>query len=379
MSRCTAASGGLKVRRRKTKFGEGIPGTVTVKSIRAIVRATLGVCVSVAIVFAFGEVLARSLNIVDRLNGTPRKLYQRTEHPALPYRLRPGARVDLQKYSVSVNRFGLRGQDVAATRAPGERRLLVLGDSVVFGASVADEETFPVKLQEALMARNGWRGAVLNGGVPGYNVAAEAAFLESIGWDLDPDGIVLGVSLNDFGETPRLNAFGVMTQRARAGSPGWLERHSEFYLLMRWLWDYGRGRHWFQAMSAVPASERAEKFAALNGIVEKLQRGFYDSPPAPRWRRVGRALAAVRDQTRAHDVPFTVVLFPEKFQFGEPAYREPQRLWLELCDELDISCFDLWPAFERALRVDQDLFFDAQHPNAAGLAVAASAVADHLR
>jgi lysophospholipase L1-like esterase len=341
--------------------------------------AIAGTLAGAVLLVVFGEVAARALGVIDRLNGTPRRLYERVNADALPYRLRPDTRVDLQGHEVRINDAGLRGPDFHGGDDASVERIAVLGDSVVFGVSVADEETFPSRLQHHLAVAHGRRAEVLNAGVPGYNTAAEAAFFAAFGAALAPRRVLLGVSFNDFGDTPALNAFGVMTRADHAQSPGWLAEHSELYLLVLWSWKFARGEHWFQALPDAADGTGREKFAALDGFVERNHRAFYAAPAGAKWERVGRSLAALRDRTAGSELPLTVVLFPESFQFGEDPYRAPQRAWTDLCAALGIDAIDLWPAFAAAIRAgNSDLFYDAQHPNAAGLDLAAAAVAAHL-
>jgi hypothetical protein len=84
----------------------------------------------------------------------------------------------------------------------------------------------------------------------------------------------------------------------------------------------------------------------------------------------------LRDRTSAAGVVLLVAIFPESFQVGvDDPDLSPQRRLLALCDELRLDCLDLQPAFERA---GGQLFADVSHPNAAGHAVAAAAIASRL-
>src|SRR4030095_7046576 len=65
-----------------------------------------------------------------------------------------------------INSAGLRGEEV---RPDGtfDKRILVLGDSLVFGHGVGDADSFPARLETVLREQT-QRVEVLNGGVPGY-------------------------------------------------------------------------------------------------------------------------------------------------------------------------------------------------------------------
>ena len=58
----------------------------------------------------------------------------------LPYLLRPGVETEFLGTPMRVNAFGLRGPDVTPTPAPGVHRVLLGGDSVVFGFKMREDE-----------------------------------------------------------------------------------------------------------------------------------------------------------------------------------------------------------------------------------------------
>jgi hypothetical protein len=79
------------------------------------------------------------------------------------------------KTTVHMNSLGLRGPEINL-RAPGRRRILLLGDSVTVGWGVNDDETFAALLQSR---HANWD--VLNGGVAGYSTRNEWGLLRQKG------------------------------------------------------------------------------------------------------------------------------------------------------------------------------------------------------
>jgi lysophospholipase L1-like esterase len=350
-----------------------------------ILQLSLGVLLSATIFVVAAEVLTRQLDVLDRLNGFPRRLYLATTAPDLPYRLRPGVHVRVRDVDVRVNALGLRGAEATPTPALGRRRVLVLGDSVVYGDGLDVADTFAVLLEEALRDGGATSIEVLNGAAPGYDTPAELAYLRDVGLALDPDALVLGVSLNDYTPAPGLTPWGFLTVKPeeRSRMP-WLGNHSEFYTLARWIIVYARGGHWYQrAAAAAPAGPAAppspQGWAALDRGIAVMHKRFYAAPAPATWDRVRHALAGIRDLAKAHDLPLLVVIFPERDQIeSAPPNLDPQRRWLELCQELALRCLDLVPAFAAAAS-EGALFQDTQHPNATGMRVAARATAAVLR
>jgi hypothetical protein len=339
-------------------------------------RALAGVAVAVAIFFVTGEVLARTLGIVDRLNGYTRQLFDRGPSAELPYRLRPGVEVATGGVRIRVNALGLRGPATAPVPAPGTVRVLVLGDSVVFGQGVEDDATLPALLARGLSRRWGVPVEALNAGVQGYDTVALAAYLDGPGGELGASGVVVGMSLNDYDPAPAYDATGVLTRRAPAGAaPGVLAR-SEFLLLLRWLRTWSRGELLTQMLertnAPVAANPPADAAAALDRLVAIEHQRFYRDPDPVLWNRLRGGLAALRDAAAARGVWLVVAILPESWQIGvaEPDTTPQQRL-LALCRELEVACVDLAPAFAAA---SGSLFQDAQHPNSRGLSVAADAV-----
>jgi hypothetical protein len=346
-------------------------------------RAAAGFAAAVTIFLVAGELLARGLGIVDRLNGYARQLFERGPYPALPYRLRPGVEVTFGVTRVRVNRLGLRGPDVSDRPAPATVRILVLGDSVVFGQGVDEEATLSAGLARALTARWGTPVEALNAGTQGYDTVAEAAYLAGPGRALAPNGVVVGMSLNDYDRAPAYDATGVLTRHADDGVAAGPLARSEFWLLLRWLRAWSRGELMTQLLERRAGTEpkgsppAADGAAALDRLVAAEHLRFYRDPDPALWARLRGGLAALRDTAAGNGQWLVVAVFPESWQLA-PATADatPQRKLRALCDELRIHCLDLAPAF--AADGGPALFQDTQHPNARGLAVAAQTIAAAL-
>jgi lysophospholipase L1-like esterase len=119
------------------------------------------------------------------------------------YALRPGASVlhEEEEFSVPVrvNALGQRGPERTAAKPPGVRRILVLGDSFASGFGVREEEAF-FSVLERLLSERGERVEVLSAGVPGWSADNHLVFLRTVGFDLDPDVVLLAVCENDLND-----------------------------------------------------------------------------------------------------------------------------------------------------------------------------------
>lgn len=95
----------------------------------------------------------------------------------------------------AVDALGMRGPGIAG-KQPGERRVLVVGDSLVFGRGVGDGETLPARTESALRARSPDR-TVGNGGVPTFGVSHAVARLASLDAPFGADAFVVCTNLDD--------------------------------------------------------------------------------------------------------------------------------------------------------------------------------------
>jgi hypothetical protein len=96
------------------------------------------------------------------------------------------------RISVHINSKGLRDREYAYEKSPGMRRILVIGDSFVWGYGVEERETFAKVLETALSHVD-----VINGGVAGYGTDQELLWLRSEGVRYRPDLVILVMCGND--------------------------------------------------------------------------------------------------------------------------------------------------------------------------------------
>jgi lysophospholipase L1-like esterase len=131
-----------------------------------------------------------SVGTVQINRGTVR----RSADPRLQFELKPGSTVQAE-VEYRINAFGMRNPEVSETKAPGVRRIAVLGDSIAFGYWVSEADAFPRRLERLL--DGGGRVEVLNFGVPGYNLDQEIEMLRVRALRFSPDLVLVAFCLND--------------------------------------------------------------------------------------------------------------------------------------------------------------------------------------
>jgi lysophospholipase L1-like esterase len=133
-----------------------------------------------------------------------RQLETYSPHPRLLWTLRPSAVIDHEQsgfLEVKTNAHGIRGEDLPlpGSKAPGEFRILCLGDSVTFGLGLTAGETWPDRMAEVLRADPALQGRTIlavNAAVPGYSSVQGMRQLERLR-DLEFDVIVFYFGMND--------------------------------------------------------------------------------------------------------------------------------------------------------------------------------------
>ena len=118
------------------------------------------------------------------------------DDPDVGIRLRPGAhiRYTTVEFSteISINAQGVRDDEPIGPKAPHERRIVVLGDSLVFSVQVSAAETFCEQLERQLNARGGpetWR--VINAGVQGFGPVDDWFFFDRVAAAFQPDIVLI--------------------------------------------------------------------------------------------------------------------------------------------------------------------------------------------
>ena len=219
------------------------------------------------------------------------------------------------RHDVSVNRLGLRGPEVEPRDA--DERILLLGDSFVFGVGVEQEETLGAVLEE-LYAAEGRSVVALNGGVPAYGVPDAAGQLARLAPAVMPDRVAMFLFTgNDLAESQQP----FRQPRAVGGLREWLYYRSDLFVLAKTAVPtrvYARIAGWFT--SGEPARVRRLRQASE----------IYRTSP-PDWVVEGasaarRALERMAATSREGGADFVVLIIPELLQL------EPHRLASTLAD-----------------------------------------------
>jgi hypothetical protein len=140
-------------------------------------------------------VFEAALRVVGGSEAAP--AFQRlfVDDPVIGYKLRPSTAIRFTtadfSTDIAINGAGVRDEEFGP-KAANERRIVVLGDSLVLAVQVQLQQTFCKQLEASLNARsNGVRYRVIDAGVQGYGPVEEVLFYERVASKLQPDLVLL--------------------------------------------------------------------------------------------------------------------------------------------------------------------------------------------
>ncbi len=259
------------------------------------------------------------------------------------YRNTPNFEGKVWNVSVETNADGFRGPQHAA----GEQSVVLLGDSILFGIGLTEDDAPTTQLTSLLYPNV----RIVNTAAIGYGTAHQRTLLEREGDWLAPSVLVLGYCLNDplpmktssIAQPSALSAL----QRANV----WLRKR---ILLFLWLKD------------------QLGTYRVQHGY-EPLRALFNE----PSWSTHRADLDAIATWSTARSVPLVVAVFPHRDQLiaSQPTDDVPQQLLAEWAEASGVVLVDL-----RAFLSPEDyLAADPYHMDARGMQKALAALVPHIQ
>ncbi|MCH8147278.1 MAG: hypothetical protein IH987_04685 [Planctomycetes bacterium] len=145
-------------------------------------------------------------------------------HPIRFWEYRPGWVRRHRGVTYKINAHGLRGPLVPLEKKPGERRILFLGDSIAFGLTTNEEDSFVWQVGDLAQQQAGGETlSVVNCSVSGYSPWQEYDIFKTQGLRYDPDVVVQIFCLNDIGQKFNLVTYGGRTKDLAPPVPAALE------------------------------------------------------------------------------------------------------------------------------------------------------------
>ena len=118
--------------------------------------------------------------------------------PRIVYELVPNSIFKFQDVLVRTNKDGYRDKDYAEKKPKNTRRVIGLGDSVMFGWGVEEGESYLDQLELRLNEKGEINYEVINTAVPGYNTVMEVEVLKQRIEKSEVDIVIINFVTNDF-------------------------------------------------------------------------------------------------------------------------------------------------------------------------------------
>ena len=252
--------------------------------------------------------------------------------PQIGVRLRPGASARFKtsefETDIVINSSGVRDSEIGPKPA-GERRIVVLGDSIVLAVQVQANETFCARLQQRLNAQRTPGGPVyrvINAGVQGYGPVEAMAFFEHVASRFEADVVLIAVYVgndameaHDSGDAVLPRSLSEKTAAGAAGAvPAANVRPSPWPLWMRRIVR----RSMVLQTVRLRALTVLERYSRARPIDRALTMYLPEAPP-----EMERGLAVTRecvrriaDSAAGRGARTGVVLVPARFQVDDENY-----------------------------------------------------------
>ena len=267
--------------------------------------------------------------------------------PAIGHEHVPGTSARLMRADVTINSRGLRDREVAAEKPESTKRILMLGDSIVFGWGVPQDKTISVDLEHDLTAAGFGPVEVINTGVGNYNTAMETAYFLKTGVSYQPDIVVLNYFINDAEPTPTYTPV------------PWYARRFYAYAVAGGAWDIFK-------RTLLGGPDWRDYYADL----------YRDDQPG--WLKAQDNIKRLADYCRSHGIRLVMANIPELHRPAEYPFMDVNRKLVAVAEANGIEYLDYLPAVAKEDPPSLWVTAPDPHPSIKAHALMAQALADYL-
>jgi lysophospholipase L1-like esterase len=308
-------------------------------------------------------------------------LFVISDNQRLIYENRPNYKGRYADALVHINGMGLRGNDFSLMKKKGEIRIIVFGDSIVFGHGVSDDETFPFQLEKILNQNNlSSSFEVLNAGVIGYNTEQELEYFLKKGLSFCPDIVIVTFFHNDLGNKPEfIVKNGKLINYRDRGVSSLHLRVKEFFRYHSVLYNFLAERYHvlieilrFKLGSVSDDGNR--DFINLSN-----KKFSFSDVDLDGWNENKAGLEKLHQLAIKNNVIPIFTIFPDLVQLDDYPFKNAHDEFMSFCTSKKYFCIDLFEAFKG--KKDAELWAGLQnrHPNKKGHRIAASVLAKNVR
>jgi len=291
----------------------------------------------------------------------PNKLFKISRNNDISYVLNSNSEVNFAGGLVKINEDGYRGSLSTEERTKDIRRIVFLGDSLVFGFGLNEEETLSFQLAQEL--NKSYNFEVLNLAITGHNVRQERLHFEHEGIRYSPDILIQGICLNDFGGniyTPTgfntlLDVGELNYKFSNFSFPEKIQfallKKSSFYQFLLYKW-----RRFIEKY----ISKRTD----YTPLTLKFMRGDLDNNMKEALLSFEDEILKIKEICDFNNTKFVIIAYGSQMQLTDRELDWMQSWLEEFCREQGVYFLNLLPAFEGYNR--DKVFIDEGHPSKLG-------------
>lgn len=239
-----------------------------------------------------------------------------------------------------MNAFGFRDAEWTESSPPGWDRVLCVGDSFTFGEGVREDDTFVKLLGRHYQPM---QKQILNAGVQGRNFQMISRWIVEESLEYKPQEIWYFFNLNDllpYAMTVDLFARGMTVEPSPSR-----------------LWEVSR--------------HALERFQLRRTFDSEMR----DSFNGESFRPLARGLRSMARMLEREGVRLRLFILPLMVDFDAYPYEELHGRVRSLCKRIDLTCYDLLPAFASLSAPEMVVHETDQHPNERAHRILADAAA----
>lgn len=268
-------------------------------------------------------------------------------HPRIEYMLKPNQDVYRFGNHIIINKFGMRTKPFAVSKADGELRIMVFGDSVLNGGGLTDHAALATTLLQERINIVKQRAVVGNISAGSWGPGNWLAYAKEYGF-FGADIVVLVISSHDYVDTPTFEALNENTHPTKEPASALVEAITRY--LPRYLPQ-------FNASGAVNESDRFEE---KNGE-ELALKGLND-------------LKDFLELAKSNSTNVVVLQHWEKSEIEKGFPKIGYQRILEVCKSASVPCISLEPYFSQSIKSGDNPYRDNIHPNQNGQKLIADAL-----
>jgi lysophospholipase L1-like esterase len=269
----------------------------------------------------------------------------------LPHEHVPGMTGTLNGVSVRINSYGFRGPDFEHPKRKGVKRIVVFGDSVVFGQGIVEDSTISSLLRNELDSKYkeaDWE--VINAGVRGYNIIDYKAVFDKRILSLDPDIVIFIITeINDL----QRSEFVARSEQLEKWKSSWWTNNSVTRPLMAGAWAKEINRLFIQHVSEIYAMDGES------------------------WPLFKTDMKEIVSSCKINDVSIIVVSFP--FLDNEDVFVSERKQLHTFFNEIEVPWIDPLPEYRKQKPQNLVVSKSDFHPNKEANRILADILFDKIK